>query len=357
MRGDRPGCDRRAMRTRGVAAALALVLALGLTAAACNDPDDDAAAAAPSSDRSSSDDSAAPEGLPDIPGVVKQVAPSVVTVQSDTGEGSGVVWDENGLIVTNNHVVEGKDRVNVIFADGQEAAADVKATDPTTDLAIVDTSRDDLPTIEFKDGLPEVGEWVIAIGNPLGFENTVTVGVVSALQRALPGAAQEAPSLVDLIQTDAPISPGNSGGALVDLEGRLVGINAAYIPPEARAVSIGFAIPSQTVRYVVPQLLENGKVQHAFLGVEPAPVTPELVERLNLDVDHGVLVRGVVDGAPAQDAGLRRGDVIVKVGDDDIASVEDLLGALRRHRPGEEVEVTYVRDGDEGTTTVTLAGD
>ncbi len=175
-----------------------------------------------------------------IPEVVRKVEPSVVAVLTDAGEGSGVIWRDK--IITNRHVVADARRIEVAFADGKRSGARVVGADPVTDLAVLETDRKDLPGVTFASRLPEVGELAVAIGNPLGFENTVTAGIVSGLQRSIPGSAAQSQALVDLIQTDAAISPGNSGGALVSGNGDVIGMNVAYIPPQARAVSIGFAI-------------------------------------------------------------------------------------------------------------------
>jgi S1-C subfamily serine protease len=290
----------------------------------------------------------------EIPALVHEVEPSVVTVIRDGGLGSGVVWSQD-TIVTNNHVVEGVTDVVVALADGTRTDGRVLATDPLSDLAIVRTERADLPAATFAAALPEVGSLAVAIGSPLGFENTATAGIVSGLGRSIPGAAQSAPALVDLIQTDAPISPGNSGGALVGPDGSIIGINVAYIPPEAKAVSIGFAIPAPTVTDVVGQLLEDGTVDHAFLGIQQAPITPQIASRFGLEGVTGVLIVDVVSGGPADKAGIRPGDVLQGIGDDRIEASEDVLTALRHHRPGETVAVRLLRDGKETTVQATLA--
>jgi S1-C subfamily serine protease len=302
-----------------------------------------------------SDTSSEPSGgsFEDIPDIVQEVEPSVVAVERDGGEGSGVIWSES-VIVTNNHVVEGADQVGVVFADGSRADARVRATDPLTDLAVLEVDSTSLPAAEFAETLPRVGELAVAIGNPLGFENTVTAGIVSGIHRAIPGAAQGAPALVDLLQTDAAISPGNSGGALVNSEGTVIGINVAYIPPEARAVSIGFAIPSLTVIDVVEQLLENGEAQHSFLGVEPAELTPQIAERFDVDAERGVIVLRVVEGSAAEAAGLEEGDLIVSIEGEPLETVEDLLATLRQHQPGDTVTLEIVREGERRTIDVTL---
>jgi S1-C subfamily serine protease len=196
----------------------------------------------------------------------------------------------------------------------------------------------------------------VAVGSPLGFENTVTAGIISGLHREIPGSAQQGiRSLVDLIQTDAAISPGNSGGALLNGRGQVVGISVAYIPPEQGAVSIGFAIPAATAVDVVGDLLRTGRATHAYLGIEPAPVTREVAAQLGLDQAAGVLVMEVGDGTTAARAGLQPGDVIVRLDDKPIDTVEDLFGELRQHRPGDRVTLTLIRDGREQQRTATLA--
>ena len=289
-----------------------------------------------------------------IPDLVDRVEPSVVAILTNRGQGSGVVWDAGGAVVTNDHVLSGARRVEVAFADGRRAGADVVATDPHTDLAVLRAERSDLPAASFADALPRVGELAIAIGNPLGFENTVTAGIISGLGRAIPGAAQDAPALIDLIQTDAAISPGNSGGALVNADGRVVGINVAYIPPAVGAESLGFAIPAPTVRDVVTQLLDTGRVRHAFFGVRPGRLTPEIARQLDVDQDGGVLVLEVTPGSPAGSAGVEPGDVLLRAGDRDLRSVEDFLAVLRGRDPGDTLDVTLARGGDERTVTVRL---
>lgn len=290
-----------------------------------------------------------------IPAIVRRVEPSVVAVLTDLGEGSGVVWRNDGLVVTNEHVVAGARSVELAFADGKRGPAQVLATDSLTDLALLRSDRSDLPAAEFSPALPVVGELAVAIGNPLGFENTVTAGIISGLHREVPGAAAAAPGLVDLIQTDAAISPGNSGGALVNAEGQVVGINVAHLPPQLRAVSIGFAIPSPTVRDVIGQLLEHGSVRHPFIGIQPAPLTPEIARLLRVGTDAGVLVLEVVPAGPAAQAGIRAGDVIVSVDGEPVEAVEAFLAALRAHRPGDRLRLEIIREGEQMTFDVTLA--
>jgi serine protease DegQ len=302
-------------------------------------------------ERQTSPQQAAASGL--IPEIVSKVEPSVVTVQLRGGSGSGVIWDRDGVIVTNNHVVQAGGPVQVAFADGSRVPARVLATDPRSDLALLRADRKGLPAAAFADALPRVGELAIAMGSPLGFENTVTAGIVSGLGRSIPGSG---PSLADLIQTDAPISPGNSGGALVNARGQVMGINVAYIPPEARAVSIGFAIPSPRVVNVVRQLLEDGTVDYAFLGIRYQEVSPNLAQQFDLPVASGVVVTEVIGGSPAATAGLRPGDIIVKTDDRAVATGGDLTLALRDKRPGDRITLEIVRSGGQRRqVTVTLA--
>ena len=289
-----------------------------------------------------------------IPGIVRELEPSVVSVLREGGIGSGVVWRPN-LVVTNHHVIEGAAQVTVALATGERLPATVEASDPRTDLALLRVERDDLPPAEFADALPEVGSLAIAIGSPLGFEGSVTAGIVSGLGRALPIELTPGTALVDLIQTDAAISPGNSGGALVNSAGQVIGINVAYIPPAERAVAIGFAIPAPTVTAVVEQLLEEGAVRHAFLGVGGSALTPAMAQHFDLGVEQGLLVQDVSPGSPAERAGLEPGDVLVELDGEPIARVEDLVAVLFRRSPGDEAELAFVREGERREARVTLA--
>ncbi|HLB04765.1 MAG TPA: trypsin-like peptidase domain-containing protein [Gaiellaceae bacterium] len=323
--------------------AAVVLLAVAATAAAQDTPR--APAVAPSA------------ATPGIPGIVARVQPVVVTVlvQTSAGEGlgSGVIWGSNGLVVTNNHVVEDAQRIEVALASGLRLMAKLRAADPLSDLAVLTVDRTGLPKARFASRLPKVGELAIALGSPLGFENTVTAGIVSGLHRSIPSGGQT-PALVDLMQTDAPISPGNSGGALVNGRGQVMGINVAFIPPEERAVSIGFAIPSPTVISVVRQLLATGKVKRAFLGIQPGDVTPEIAQQLGLKTREGVIVLEVVEGSAAAKAGLKPGDVVLQLGARRMRAVEDLLAELRRRSPGDRVTLTLLREGRRLTLQATL---
>lgn len=353
----------RAGRGRIVAATLALLLAVALAGCSGGGTSDGGAAAATGATGETRPVAVAGTGgegagvFARIPTLVDEVAPSVVAVlvrlQGGFGEGSGVIWSRDGLVVTNNHVVEGAQEIDVAFASGERVAAKVVATDPLSDLAVLKVDRDGLPPAKFSSGLPDVGDLAVAIGNPLGFENSVTAGIISGLHRSIPSGGQT-PALVDLLQTDAAISPGNSGGALVNSRGEVVGINVAFIPPAERAVSIGFAIPSPTVIDTVKQLLETGEVKRAFLGIQPGPLTPQIVERFGLQVDQGVVVLAVVPGSSADEAGIEPGDVLVEAGGQPLATVEDLYEVLRREEPGEKLELTLVRGSERMTLDVTL---
>ena len=293
--------------------------------------------------------------------VASQVGPSVVQINVDAGVGSGVIYRKDGYIVTNNHVVEGASELNVAFADGTTASAEIVGRDPRTELAVIRVDRDGLPAATFnEDEDLVVGQLAVDIGSPSGFESTVTMGVISGIGREFPieftgGDTTAATALTDLIQTDAAISPGSSGGALVDRAGEVIGINVAYLPPaETGAVNIGFAIPSDTAISVADQLIETGEVKSAYLGVGTTDLSPEVADRFGLPVESGALVESVESNTGAEAAGIRLGDIIVGLGDARIESTRDLLGALRDYRPGDTVEVTVVRDGEERTLEATL---
>jgi serine protease Do len=288
------------------------------------------------------------------PDVVARLAPSVVTVRTPSGLGSGVVYRPD-VVLTNQHVVEGATDVVVEYADGTSSPGTVTATDTVTDLGVVRTARSGLPVPEYRPDLPRPGEAVLAIGSPLGFEGTVTSGIVSGLHREIPGSAAQSRALVDLIQVDAAISPGNSGGALLDASGRVIGINEAYIPPSAGAVSIGFAIPAATVTRVADQLLADGTATHPFLGITVSPLTPAIRDRLDVRADAGALVVAVATASPAAAAGVQPGDVVVALGDRRIATVEDVFAALRDTRPGQATTLGVVRAGQRQDLPITVA--
>jgi serine protease Do len=320
---------------------------------------------------------AGPDGTLASPaeGVADIVGPSVVNVavqgsvqgnygtQDYSGEGSGVIFNSDGMIVTNNHVVSQNDEpatdIVVTLATGEKLPATIVGRDPLTDLAVIKIEKTGLTPAAFVQDMTQVkvGQYAIAIGSPLGYSNSVTMGIVSGLQRDLASLveAQDAQAYIDLIQTDAAISPGNSGGALVNAAGQVIGINVAYMPPqETGAQNLGFAIPADVVQSTAQQLILTGKAEHPYLGVSLVTVTKDLQSRFNLTVDTGVLVADVGPGTPAADAGLQQGDVIVKVDDKDVSSDADLFTLLREHKPGDTITLTVDREGTASTVTVTL---
>jgi S1-C subfamily serine protease len=285
-----------------------------------------------------------------VPQIVSKVEPSVVTVRTQNGLGSGIVYRDD-TVLTDQHVValqEGQPKtfshVQLELADGSTIRGTVTGSDLLTDLAVIRVSRHDLPPLTFRTSLPKPGETVLAIGSPLGFNSSVTEGIVSALGRNLP-SSNNAPPLVDLIQTDAAISPGNSGGALVDVCGQVVGVNEAYIPPQSGAVSLGFATPAVVATNIASQLARKGSAVHPFLGVQLTELSPQDAQALGTAVKSGVIVVAVLSGGPADKAGIKRGDVITGVEGHDVATYADLLGELRTTQPGQTVTVRVNRHG------------
>lgn len=329
------------------------ILLTALAAGGCGGGDDDGGDQRDSADAPPIAADAGDGGtLAAVPEIYSKLEPSVVAVEvrgaQGAGEGSGVVYKAR-QIVTNHHVVAGAREIVVAIASGERLEARLVASDPRTDLALLSVERD-LPPATFARSVPQVGSLAVAMGNPLGFAGSVTAGIVSGVDRALPSGGQTA--LVNLLQTDAPISPGNSGGALVGRDGRVIGINVAHIPPAARAVAIGFAIPSPTVIDVVEQLADDGEVEHPFLGVQLRPLTPDIADQLGVPVEEGAIIALVEDDGPADVAGLRPGDIIVSAAGRDVSSVEDVLSALRRSDPGDELALEIIRDDDRRTVTV-----
>lgn len=351
-----PGAAQRA-------AALAAVFGLALAGCTASPPPGQRPTSATTSAASTPAQPAQPGGTQpgtpqtaaDIPTIVENVQPSVVTILTDSGVGSGVVFAAEGLILTNEHVVRGNTDVEVAFADGQRVAGTVKATDAISDLALVEAKRTGLPAAKFQSDLPRVGELAVVIGSPLGFENTATAGIISGLHREIPGSAASSQSLVDLIQTDAAISPGNSGGAVVNSQGEVIGISEAYIPPQSGAVALGFAIPAATAVRVAEQLREDGTADHAFIGLRPGGITSQIAEQLGLQNTRGALVLSVVSGGPADRAGIRPGDVLTALDGKELASPEDLLAELRGKSPDQTVNVGYRRGTESREAKVTLA--
>jgi serine protease DegQ len=328
--------------------AAALTLGLFVTGSACTGPPQASPSASPGG-----------ASAADVPRIVKEVEPSVVTVQTPTGIGSGVVFHSDGVIVTDAHVVEDEQKqpaksVRIRFADGSEASAAVVGVDGPTDVAVLKADRGNLPAAKFSSSLPVVGELAVVMGSPLGLEQTVTAGIVSALHRNMPPSQGSPQGLLDLIQTDAPISPGNSGGAVVNSRSEVIGLSEAYLPPSTGAVDIGFVTPSTTVTDVADQLLKSGSAKHAVLGIIPTDLSPQIAERFGLPTASGALVVAVAQGGPAEKAGLQAGDIITQFDGQKITSVTDLLAAIRKKEPGQQSDVTFQRGQDSKTVKVTL---
>jgi len=268
------------------------------------------------------------------------------------GLGSGVIVSADGYIITNNHVIEGADTVTVNLADGRELPARVVGKDAKTDIAVIKIEAKDLPAVTFASSEDvQVGDQVLAVGNPFGIGQTVTTGIVSATGRA----AGIGLDYEDFIQTDAAINPGNSGGALVDLQGRLIGVNTAILSRSGGFQGIGFAIPSDLVRSVMDALVTDGRVTRGYLGVGPQDLTPALAQQFGLESEtKGVLIREVSEDSPAARAGLESGDVIIALNGKPIADSQRLRFTAASLRPGAEVEVRVLRDGKAKTFTLTV---
>jgi serine protease Do len=261
------------------------------------------------------------------------------------GMGSGVIVSADGYVLTNNHVVNGADVIKVSLNDGRELTAKLVGADPQADLAVVKVDAKDLPAITFADSdRAEVGDRVLAVGNPFGIGQTVTSGMVSALGRATLGLDYE-----DFIQTDAAINPGNSGGALVDTSGRLLGINTAILSRSGGSQGIGFAIPANLARNVMEQLVATGKVSRGYIGVSVQDLTPALAETFRLKAKDGALVADVVPGSPAAKSGLESGDVVTKLGGKAVGDARHLKLSVANLAPGASVPVEIVRDGKTRT--------
>jgi len=379
---------RRLIAGRGTtAAAVALLLTgsvIGWTASSEIGP---TATAAPVA--------AAPAPAPALPptagtsyaGVVDQITPAVVTIRSERrarnisqdipdelrqffgdrfgqggrsprmperregGLGSGVIVRSDGYILTNHHVVDGAEHVNVELSDGRSFKARVVGSDQPSDLAVLKIEGTNLQTLALGDSEGvRVGDVVLAVGNPLGLGQTVTMGIVSAKGRATGGAD----SFEDFIQTDAPINQGNSGGALVSTRGELIGINSQILTPSGGNIGIGFAIPANMAKSVMTQLIEHGKVQRSMIGVTIQPVTSDIANSLGLSQVRGALVNSVQAGGPAEKAGVRRGDVITSVNGTVIKDTNDLRNDVAQMAPGSTAKLTVIRDGKEQTLNVTL---
>ena len=302
----------------------------------------------------------------------ERVNPGVVNIVVNSGQGSGFVYDTEGHIVTNNHVIAGASRITVNFADGTEASATLVGTDPDSDLAVI---KVDLPASELtpvpvgtSDDL-RVGQFVVAIGNPFGLQGSMTVGIVSGLGRLLNEG--EGFSISDIIQTDAAINPGNSGGPLLNLDGEVIGINTAIESPVRASSGIGYAVPADTVTSTVEQLLSTGEVRHPWLGISGVEMNATLAQAMNLSAgQQGILVDQVIAGGPSADAGLRGsnrqtsvggqvvrvgGDIIIAIDDQEVQDFDDLLTyVVQETEVGQTVTLHVLRDGQPTSVEVVL---
>ena len=268
------------------------------------------------------------------------------------GLGSGVMVSADGYLLTNNHVIEGADDIEVQLSDGRQARARIVGTDPESDVAVLKIELKELPTITFGDADHlQVGDVVLAIGNPFGVGQTVTSGIVSALGRNQLGIN----TFENFIQTDAAINPGNSGGALVDTAGNLLGINTAIYSRSGGSLGIGFAIPASTARQVMEALIRDGQVTRGWIGVEPRELTPEIAQTLKLPVTQGVLITGVLQGGPASTGGIRPGDVVVRIDSTRVTNTPQLLNAVAALKPHQVANVGVQRGSQALELKVTAA--
>lgn len=262
--------------------------------------------------------------------------------QADNSLGSGVIVSEQGLILTNNHVVSTADEIEVALADGRKLPAKLVGTDPETDLAVIKIEGENLPAITFADyDKLNVGDVVLAIGNPFGVGQTVTQGIVSALGRNHLGIN----TFENFIQTDASINPGNSGGALIDASGNLVGINSAIYSRSGGSMGIGFAIPSSLAKQVMEQIAKEGSVTRGWVGIEAQDITPELAESFKLSKASGSLIAGVLRDSPADKAGLKAGDILLAINDKEVIDSATMLNLIAVLNPNQKAVLKIVRDG------------
>ena len=262
--------------------------------------------------------------------------------QQQSGLGSGVIMSADGYVLTNNHVIEGADQIEAVLSDGRRAAARVIGADPESDLAVLKIDLPQLPVMTPSDSdRIEVGDTVLAIGNPFGVGQTVTSGIVSALGRDQLGIN----TFENFIQTDAAINPGNSGGALTDVQGRLLGINTAIYSRSGGSLGIGFAIPVNVARQTLQDIIANGQVVRGWIGVESTALTPELAENLGAASAQGVIITGVLNGGPAARAGMRPGDVVTRINGRPIRTVAELRAGITALRPGTAATFTALRQG------------
>ncbi len=286
-----------------------------------------------------------PDGENGLPNMPRQPRNRMIT-----GQGSGFLISADGYAVTNNHVVDKAENVEVVADDGKTYSAKVIGTDPRTDLALIKIEgRNDFPFVKLGDHAPRVGDWVLAVGNPFGLGGTVTAGIVSARGRDIGAGPYD-----DFIQIDAPVNKGNSGGPTFDVDGNVIGVNTAIFSPSGGSVGIAFAIPADTVKSVVAQLKDKGTVTRGWIGVQIQPVTAEIADSIGLKTPHGALVAEPQANGPAAKAGIQAGDVITAVNGNSVKDARDLAKQIGGMAPGASAKLSVWRKGDEKTITLTL---
>jgi S1-C subfamily serine protease len=310
------------------------------------------------------------QGATDVASIAKKITPSIVNIDVKTssrgmpyysnseqeGTGSGVIYSSDGYIITNNHVVSGASTITVTLASGTELPATVVGTDPDNDVAVIKINKTGLPALSLgnSDGLV-VGQMVVAVGSPLGFEQTVTSGIVSALHRNVTASSDGSSEvLTDLIQTDAPINPGNSGGALCDGTGMLIGVNTLIASQSGGSEGIGFAIPVNTVKQVADDIIAGRKVSHPYIGVQGQSVSSDIAAEYGLPVSEGAYVTYVAPGSPAQKAGIKNGDIIVAADGQPVKTVDTLMAAVKKKSVGQTINLTYYNGNDKKSVDVTV---
>jgi S1-C subfamily serine protease len=307
------------------------------------------------------------QGTSDVSVIASKVIPSIVNVDvkisggasgTQEGIGSGVIYSSNGYIITNNHVVAGAQTIMVTLATGEDIQASLVGTDAQNDIAVIKINKNSLPPIEVGDSANlAVGELVVAVGSPLGFTQTVTSGIISALHRNVgePSSSGSTTNiLTDLIQTDAPINPGNSGGALCDSRAKLIGVNTLIASQTGGSQGIGFAIPINTAKSVADAIIAGRPVSHPYIGVVGQSVNPDVATQFKLPVNTGALVTDVVPGSSANKAGIKPGDIITSAGGQNVKTIDDLIGIVRTYQVGAPITITYISGGAQKTATVTV---
>ncbi len=295
-----------------------------------------------------------PEQYRDVPEILRRIFPDRGRLPPSRGAGSGFIISADGYILTNNHVVDGATEIIVSLSDRREPKAVVIGQDPLSDLALLKVDLEDLPTMEIgRSENLKAGQWVVAIGSPFNFSSSVTAGIISATGRSLPYSAS-AGNYVPFIQTDVAINPGNSGGPLLDLEGRVVGINSQIYTRSGGSIGLSFAIPIDVAMEVVAQIKEEGRVSRGWLGVGIQSVNRNLAEAFGMDRAVGALITEIYPESPADESGLRRGDVIVAFNDKVIELSSDLPHIVGRTQVGSDAQVDIIREGEKQTVTITI---